>query len=241
MKSKTGDIWFPIWIDKWIFGSTRLELEPDERSVWLDLLALSYKDKGYIRANEGCPYQTKQLAGLLVVSEELLKRTIQKCCSTKIKKLEIKEDGTIYVPSYHTYRLSERHTRRFNSMSTKMDTMSTKTDTQGEVADTRSDQIRSDHKEKSKHGGKTRQNSSDPIQDETEKIVTRFENKIPGVKLNYGIVKNMLMGQKGFEVLSCQMLLRLVDQLAVSVAAGRVKEPLTRFVDMARKPAGYLE
>ena len=125
MKEKVGKIWFPIWIDKWIFGSTRIELEPDERSVWVDLLALSYKDNGYIRANEGTPYNAKQLAGLLVITEELLERTIQKCVQTN--KIEIKNDQTLYVLNFETYKLSERHKRRFNkdqrTMAGNADTM----------------------------------------------------------------------------------------------------------------------
>jgi hypothetical protein len=115
MRHKLGDLWFPIWIDKLLFGSTRIELAPDERSVWIDLLALSYKDEGYIRANKNCPYPVKQLAGMLLISEELLIRTLNKCLEyQKIKQLT---DGTYYVNSYKTYRLSNRHSRRFNKAS----------------------------------------------------------------------------------------------------------------------------
>ncbi|GAH77353.1 unnamed protein product, partial [marine sediment metagenome] len=97
----------------WLFGSTRLELEPDERSVWIDLLALSKKDNGYIRANEGMPYPDSQLSGMLNIKEELLKRTICKCLSKKVKKLERLKDGTLFVVSQATgdYELSKRYKR----------------------------------------------------------------------------------------------------------------------------------
>lgn len=112
MKDKKPLDWIPIYIDKHLFGSTRVELEPDERSVWFDLLILSGKDSGFVRANEGVPYLPKQLAGMFLVSEELLKRTIEKCI--KYGKVKILNDGTIYLPSWENYRLSLRHKRRFD-------------------------------------------------------------------------------------------------------------------------------
>ena len=72
MRQRTGKDWFPLWVDKWIFGSTRIELEPDERAVWVDLLALAAKDDGWVRANNNIPYQTQQLSGLLNISLDLL-------------------------------------------------------------------------------------------------------------------------------------------------------------------------
>lgn len=115
MKQKKPLDWFPMWVDKWLFGSTRLELEPDERSVWVDLIALSYKDKGHIRANEGVPYLNTQLAGLLNIPLELLERTIKKCLSIKINKLKLEPDGSLYVVNFANYDFSERHKRRLMS------------------------------------------------------------------------------------------------------------------------------
>lgn len=134
MKDKKPLDWIPLYIDKHLFGSTRIELEPDERSVWIDLLALAGKDSGHIRANEGVPYLTSQLAGLLVIPEELLIRTIEKCIKhNKLKKLE---DGTIYVSSWNEYSLSPRHKRRFEIVSSLGDTMSPNKDTLKKSADT---------------------------------------------------------------------------------------------------------
>lgn len=110
MKNKKGDDWMPLWIDKWIFGSTRIELTPDERSVWVDFIALSGKDQGYIRANETTPYQNRQLAGMLNIDEELLKRAIDKFLT--FGKIKITPEGTIYLINYEQFELSERHKRR---------------------------------------------------------------------------------------------------------------------------------
>ena len=110
MKKRKVDPWFPFWIDKWLFGSTRIELEPDERSVFVDLMAFSKKDDGYIRANEGVPYLESQLCGLFNIKPELLNRTIEKCI--KYGKAKRYKDGTIYMTSHDTYSLSARQERR---------------------------------------------------------------------------------------------------------------------------------
>lgn len=110
MKKRKVDPWFPFWIDKWLFGSTRIELEPDERGVFVDLMAFSKKDDGYIRANEGVPYLENQLCGLLNITPELLNRTIEKCI--KYKKARRFKDGTIYMTSHDAYSLSARQERR---------------------------------------------------------------------------------------------------------------------------------
>lgn len=115
MKKRTGDDWFPFWIDKWIFGSTRDELTVEECAVWIDFLALSYKDDGYIRANVGIPYPIKRLSGLLNRSEKLIQQLIDKCLDPKINKLRLEPDGTLYVLSHPEYELSSRHKRRLEA------------------------------------------------------------------------------------------------------------------------------
>lgn len=127
---KKPNPWIPFWIDKWLFGSTRIELLPDERSVWLDLLALASKNSGYIRANDTTPYPISQLAGLLIITEELLNRTIEKCI--QYDKIIKNPDGTLKIPSWGTYQLSPRQKRRYSKTSKKAsakeDTVSKKKD-----------------------------------------------------------------------------------------------------------------
>lgn len=130
MKDKKPLTWIPLFIDKHLFGSTRYELDPAERSVWIDLLAFSGKDNGHIRANEGVPYHLRQLAGIFNVPEDLLKQTIEKCI--KYGKIKILKDDTMYLPSWENYRLSDRHIRRLK------DTMSDKTDIMSDEPDAKS-------------------------------------------------------------------------------------------------------
>ena len=128
MKKRKVDPWFPFWVDKWLFGSTRIELEPDERGVFVDLLSLSKKDSGYIRANEGVPYLESQLCGLLNIEPELYHRTVEKCI--KYGKTNRLKDGTLYMTSYEIYSLSDRQERRIErEMADSEDAMSEKPDT----------------------------------------------------------------------------------------------------------------
>jgi len=109
IKKVPDNFWFPFWIDKWMFGSMRLEFEPSERALWVDLLCLAEKDNGYIRANEETPYLTKQLSGLLVYDEEFFDKTIQKFIDKK--KLERDERGILHIATYEKYRLTAAHKR----------------------------------------------------------------------------------------------------------------------------------
>jgi hypothetical protein len=94
-------------VDKWIFGSTRIELEPAERGVFVDLMALGAKDKGYIRANETTPYLLPQLAGLLNISVELLQSTIQKCI--QVGKIDEPILGIYHITNWDKYQFTERY------------------------------------------------------------------------------------------------------------------------------------
>ena len=119
MKDRKGDDWFPFWIDKWLLGSTRDELiirdehgnfVEDLRGIFTDLMAMAYKDSGYIRANEGMPYSTRRLAGSLDIPQEKLDETIAICLKTG--KLEAKPDGTLFLTSLEKYELPERTKQR---------------------------------------------------------------------------------------------------------------------------------
>jgi hypothetical protein len=116
--------WIPLWIDKWLMGSTRFELEPGERSVFLDLLVLGAKDDGFIRANTEMGYPREYLARILNVSAELLESSILKCIEHgKIKDLG---NGIFFIKNWENYSLSGRHKRRV--MSENMDIASESSD-----------------------------------------------------------------------------------------------------------------
>lgn len=110
MKNKlSSNLWIPLWIDKWLLGSTRLELSLEERAIWIDLLALGGKDEGFIRANINMPYNLKQLAGLLIVDENLLHRSIEKFI--ELGKIEKFDNGILYIKSWKNYNFSNSYKR----------------------------------------------------------------------------------------------------------------------------------
>ena len=111
-RGRTYD-WIPLWRQKWLMGSTRIELNPAERGVWIDLLCLAGNDDGWVRANETTPYGRAQLAGMLLIPIELLDSTIEKCL--QFKKLELGLNETLKVSSWEDYALSPRHKKRFAS------------------------------------------------------------------------------------------------------------------------------
>lgn len=101
--------WFPFWVDKWIFGSMRIECTLEERAIWIDLLSLASKDDGYIRANEETPYPMKQLSGMLMIPEEKLENAIKKFIEKD--KLAENSKGILYVRTWGKYQLSESYER----------------------------------------------------------------------------------------------------------------------------------
>jgi len=150
MKHNKGMVekWYPLWIDKWLWGSMRHELIinkdgqfVDLRGIFTDLMTLSQKDSGYIRANENTPYPLEQLAGMFCVPIERLKQCIDICCRPEIDKLKKLDNGMLFVTSYGDYELSKRHIQRINAenvkMSGKSDTLSQKGDAMSKKGDTR--------------------------------------------------------------------------------------------------------
>lgn len=117
-KGKTKS-WYPFWTDKWLWGSTRHELIVEDedgklfdlRGIYVDLLTLSKKDDGFIRANETTPYPHEQLAGMFCVPVERLKQCIEICLHPEVEKLREPSPGIYYIPSTADYELSDRYIR----------------------------------------------------------------------------------------------------------------------------------
>ena len=138
-RGKQIDAWYPFYIDKWLFGSTRHELVigpgwadrfpdlvplvpasiikrpfTDLRGIFLDLMTLSKKDGGYIRANETTPYPLEQLAGMFCVPIDHVRATINICIDPKVGKLSETLPGIYYLKSTEAYALSDRWKREKN-------------------------------------------------------------------------------------------------------------------------------
>lgn len=72
--------WRKSWCEQNIFGPTRRELDPAERSVWTDYLDLAELSPatGKVCIGPGVGYTQEQLAELLVVPLEVLRRAEEK-------------------------------------------------------------------------------------------------------------------------------------------------------------------
>jgi hypothetical protein len=75
--------YFKFYSEKYLWGSTRSELKPDERSVWLDFLCLASFQFGRVEV-----FSRDHLAQQLCLSRELLDRSIEKFI--KYKKIQRK-------------------------------------------------------------------------------------------------------------------------------------------------------
>jgi len=101
--------WLPLWRNKWLMGSTRWELDPGERSVFIDFLCLAAADDGFIRANPLTPYPIAYLAATLQAPAELISRTIEKCI--EVGKVVRLENGILYIANWKDYQLDPRRKR----------------------------------------------------------------------------------------------------------------------------------
>ena len=64
---------FKFYSEKYLWGSTRSELLPDEKSVWVDFLCLASLNFGEVEI-----FSRDQIAGQLLIERELLDRSIKK-------------------------------------------------------------------------------------------------------------------------------------------------------------------
>ena len=109
MKRGKSYDWIPLWIDKWLMGSTRFELDPSERSVFIDLMVLAAKDEGFIRANAGMGYPHEWLSRSLNIPLEVLEKAIEKCI--ECEKIIDKGKGIYFITNWDSYRLSGSYKR----------------------------------------------------------------------------------------------------------------------------------
>jgi len=95
--------WFKMWGNDYINGTTRSELDPAERSVWVDLLALASisPNKGVVALGDNVPYPQKTLADMLKVPLGVLKSSLTKL--VKYDKIRI-ESGVIFIINWDKYQ-----------------------------------------------------------------------------------------------------------------------------------------
>lgn len=104
-----------VWLytEHWIFGSSRSELEPDERSVWIDFLCLGIVGMGKVDIT-----YPEQVAGQLRISLELFERSLIKFekYGKILKKTKKSEKKTYaFILNWKRYQPDYLHARPLKS------------------------------------------------------------------------------------------------------------------------------
>ena len=108
--------WIKLWTQEAIQGTTRREMEPDERSVWWDFLALAgdSPDPGKICFYRNVPLTDDQLCQTLNISQDLLNRARGKML--KFGKITVNE-GIIHVVNWERYQSEYERTKKYTKRS----------------------------------------------------------------------------------------------------------------------------
>ena len=107
-----GFEWFKLHSRGWLTGSIRVQLTPEERSVWVDLLAMASESRvrGVICRAEGIPYEREYIAQYLGIPIDLLNNTIEICAKDmnpndlNIARLIVEPDGCIKLNNWGFYQ-----------------------------------------------------------------------------------------------------------------------------------------
>ncbi len=118
-RGATRRTWIKLFITGWLHGSIRWQLEPDERSVWADLICLAGEcgKDGKISDNDGKPLPRLYLANHLNIAPELLDRTIAKC---RHEGRLVDRDDILIIANWKSYQ--SEYQRQKPSRDKKTDT-----------------------------------------------------------------------------------------------------------------------
>ena len=99
--------WIKLWIKEGLLGSIREDLTPEERATWWDflLLAGNCRVPGTISANKVTPMPVKRIAGILNISEILVRRCIKKF--EESGRIELDLNGVIHIKNWDKYQYSD--------------------------------------------------------------------------------------------------------------------------------------
>jgi len=104
--------WFSVNAKGWLQGTIRTQLSCEERSVWIDLLAVASECRvrdGRLMHGKGSPMSRQYISDILQVPLELLNSVIEKCgqdpnANDDKHRIEILEDGTIFITNFVKYQ-----------------------------------------------------------------------------------------------------------------------------------------
>ena len=96
--------WIKLHVTGWLHGSIRWQLDPAERGVFADLLALAGEcaQEGKICDNDGRSYPLPFMANQLNIELELLERTLEKC--RQEGRIQDNGSGVLEVKNFSTYQ-----------------------------------------------------------------------------------------------------------------------------------------
>jgi len=137
-------MWFKLHAEKWLLGSTHYELTPEERSVWIDFLALAtiHNPPG-----EFTFFNFQQLSNQCNVSANL----VEKCIKTfeKFDKIEV-VDNVISIKNWKKYQSEYQRQKPYRQgerlVTSSPNTAVTKVTKKLHVDKIRIDKIREDKK-----------------------------------------------------------------------------------------------
>ena len=114
-RGATRRAWVKLFITGWLHGSIRWQLEPDERSVWADLLCLAGEcsKHGRIVDNDNNPFPIAYIANHFNISPELLERTISKC--KKDGRLE-ENNGILIIINWGVYQSEYERQKKYRKV-----------------------------------------------------------------------------------------------------------------------------
>ena len=105
--------WIKVYPVECLDGSIRYQLEPDERSVWYDLLnfAAICNNDGIISDRDKRPFPMSFIANRLNIKEELLSRALSK--NKEEGRITISADGIIRITKWKTYQSEYERQKKY--------------------------------------------------------------------------------------------------------------------------------
>ena len=95
--------WIKLWVTECLEGSIRYQLQPDERSVWYDLILFAAlgSPPGNICDRDGRPFPRSFIASRLNITEALLGTTLDDC---KTEGRITEDDAGIHIIHWDRYQ-----------------------------------------------------------------------------------------------------------------------------------------
>lgn len=117
--------WLKLWKYEWLFGSVRVDLTGEERSIFIDLLALAGQSRreGYVEHSEGLPFDFQELSEIFKMPISVIASTVNKCVksgSIHLIQTDNTETHTIFFTNYDKYQAVPEAKQRLDGRSVSL-------------------------------------------------------------------------------------------------------------------------